>query len=106
MKKIFYFLPAIIFTLFYGLIGLLGSFKVISPIVALWLILFMVAGYLLSKRRLWGFLFGIIPGIHLIYMSTQETGQILNIERPTGVIVLLFYLLCGYIVFKNKHENR
>ncbi|MGL5254041.1 MAG: DUF4362 domain-containing protein, partial [Brevinema sp.] len=45
---------------------------------------------------------GVLPTIHLIYMSTQETGQVVNIELPLGIIVLLFYVLCGCFVYKRR----
>jgi len=45
---------------------------------------------------------GILPGIHWIYMGTQYTGQAIN-EMPIGIIVLIFYIICGSFVFyKNK----
>lgn len=99
MKKILFFIPAIIFTLFYGFLSII-DIGAISPIVIGWLALFIVAGVLLSRTVFGGSLLGIIPAIHLIYMSTQETGQVVNIELPLGIIVLLYYAICGYFVFK------
>lgn len=46
-----------------------------------------------------------LPGIHFIYMSTQDTGQILPIELPTGIIVIIFYLLCSGVVFCNIKKS-
>ncbi len=46
-----------------------------------------------------------IHAIHLIYMGTQETGQIIN-EMPIGIIVFIFYIICGsFIFYKNKKIN-
>ncbi|MGK0466522.1 MAG: hypothetical protein ACJAX4_001810, partial [Clostridium sp.] len=38
------------------------------------------------------------PAIHLIYKGTQDTGQIFN-EMPIGIIVLIFYVICGSFIF-------
>lgn len=101
VKKILFFIPAIIFALFYGFLAII-DIGAISPIVIGWLALFIVAGFLLSKSVFLGSLLGIFPAIHLIYMSTQETGQVLNIELPLGIIVLLFYIIFGYLVYKHR----
>lgn len=100
MKKILFFIPAIIFTIFYGWVALDGV-GAINPIVIVWLLLFWIAGVLLSKAMFWGGLFGVIPALYLIYMGTQETGQIIN-ETPIGVVVLLYYAVCIYYVYKKN----
>lgn len=100
MKKIVFFIPAILFTLLYGLIKL-GTGLSVLPIGYVWIVLFIISGTLLAKRLFWGGFFGMLPGIHFIYMSTQDTGQILPIELPTGIIVIIFYLLCSGAVFYN-----
>jgi len=55
-----------------------------------------------------GWIFGVLPGIHMMYMSTKDTGQVINIELPLGIIVVTFYLLCCSFVFytmrKRKHQ--
>ncbi len=40
--------------------------------------LFIISGFILNKNVFWGSLLGTLPAIHLIYMGTQETGQIIN----------------------------
>lgn len=47
-----------------------------------------------------GRFFGIVPGLQLILMSTQYTGQVMNIEGPLGIAVVAFFALCGIRVFK------
>lgn len=101
MKKIVFYIPAIIFTVLYGLLAI-GGIGAISPVVAVWLIFFLTSGILLSKDMFWGGLLGALPAIHLIYMGNQETGQIIN-EMPIGIIVLIFYIVCGsFIFYKGK----
>ncbi len=103
MKKIVFFIPTILFTLLYGLI-IMGTGLSVSPIVYVWIILFLISDMLLAKRLFWGGFFGMLPGIHFIYRSTQDTGQVLPIEWPAGIIVITFYLLCSSVVFyKEKH---
>jgi hypothetical protein len=100
MKKLLFYMPAIMFTLFYGIAALSG-FSAISPIVAVWLLLWFISGFLLNKSYFWGGLLGALPAIHLVYMGTQETGQIFS-ETPIGIVVLVFYVICGYLVYRKN----
>lgn len=103
MKKIAFFIPAIIFTIFYGGIIIGVNPSIVSPIIYPWIGLFIISGILLSKGLFWGGLLGVLPGIHLMYMSTKDTGQIIDIEFPMGSIVASFYLLCcGFVFYKSK----
>jgi len=103
MKKIIFYVPAIIFTILYGLVAI-SNIGVISSIVVIWLALFFISGFTLSKNISWGSLLGALPAIHLIYMGTQETGQVIN-EMPIGVIVLIFYITCGYFIRRNNKTS-
>lgn len=98
MYKIAFFIPAIIFTLFYGCVAL-GGIVGIHPIVFAWLLLFWITGILLSKTIFGGGLLGVIPAANFVYIGTQETGQIIN-EAPIGIVVLLYYAVCIYSVYK------
>ncbi|MFI3284400.1 MAG: hypothetical protein R3Y57_04890, partial [Erysipelotrichaceae bacterium] len=100
MKKIIFFVPAIIFTILYGVLAL-SEVNAISTMVIVWLILFWIAGTLLSKSMFWGGLMGIIPAVCFIYMGTQETGQIIS-ETPIGIVVLLYYAICAYCVYRKS----
>jgi len=103
MKKIVFYIPAIIFAVLYGVIAI-SNIGAISPIVIVWLALFFISGFILNKNVFWGSLLGALPAIHLIYMGTQETGQIVN-EMATGIIVLIFYIICGgFVFYKNKKK--
>lgn len=105
MKKLVFFIPAIIFTIFYTLAALLAM-GAIHPIVVLWLALLWIAGVFLSKSMSWGGLLGFIPGAYFIYLGMQETGQIFK-ETPLGVILLLYYTVCIiYCVCKNKTNKK
>lgn len=103
MKKLIFYIPAIIFTILYGVIAISEKGS-ISPIVLIWLALFYISGFILNKNIFWGSLLGALPAIHLIYMGTQETGQIFN-EIPIGIVVLIFYIICGYSVYRNNKKG-
>lgn len=106
MEKVVYYIPSIIFTVFYGLLVISGiGIGAISPVVAVWLVLFLISGILLSKNMFWGSLLGALPAIHLIYMGTQETGQTMS-ETPIGIIILIFYTICGgFVFYKSKKKS-
>lgn len=104
VKKVIYYIPAIIFSVLLGLIAISGSISIISSVAVVWLVLFLTSGILLSKNMFWGSLLGALPAIHMIYMGTQETGQIIN-EMPIGIIVLIFYIICaGFVFYKSRKK--
>lgn len=104
MKKLVFFIPAIVFTFFYGFAAL-TALGAIHPSVAVLLLLLWIAGVLLSKSVCWGGLFGVAPAVLFIYMGTQETGQIIN-ETPIGIVLLLYYAVCIYFVYRKNHAKR
>ncbi|WNF38882.1 hypothetical protein RJD24_10865 [Bacillaceae bacterium IKA-2] len=104
MKKIIFYIPAIIFAILYGVVAI-SNIGAISPIVVVWLALFFFSGFILNKNVFWGSLLGTLPAIHLIYMGTQETGQIIN-EIPIGIVILIFYIICGYFVYRNNKKSK
>ena len=101
MRKYIGYIPAILFTGFYLLVGLTGASMVMSMIL-IWLACFWISAFLLHKGLFWGGIFGLVPGLHMIYMGTQYTGQIINIEIPLGIVVLLFYVIFGFYLWKKK----
>ena len=99
-----YFIPAILFTVIFALVIIGGMAFSLSPLIFVWLGLFWSSGVLLSKGLFWGGCIGVLPGIHMIYMGTVNTGQIFN-ESPVGVVVVIFYLLCGCVVFYKTRKD-
>lgn len=102
MRKSIFYIPAIIFSILYGVLAII-DIGVISPIVVVWLALFFISGFILNKDVFWGSILGTLPAINLIYMGTQETGQIIN-EMPIGIVLLIFYIICGYFVYRNNNK--
>jgi len=104
LRKIVFYLPLIIFLVIYALGAMLiKDIKVCSPIILMWLVLFLMSGILLSRDVFWGSVFGVLPAIHIIYMGTQYTGQAIK-ETPVGIIVLVFYIIRGGSVFYNNKK--
>ena len=70
----------------------------------MWLLTAMmfVSAVIMSKNRWWGCLFGVSVGIKLIQMSMTDTGQVIDIERPVGIILCLFYTVCGILVYRKS----
>ena len=104
MKKTVFYIPAILFAVFYGWAANTFGIRSISPILFVWIALFLVCGFLLSKDKFWGGILGILPGIHLIYMiSTNFLYKFNNIQLFLGITILIFYIICsGFILYKEK----
>ena len=99
MKKIVFYMPIVLLAILYGWLAITFGIGSISPIIFVWIALFLVGSFLLNKDKFWGGIFGILPGIHLIYMSTKDTGQNINIELPLGISILIFYILYSIFIF-------
>ena len=95
MRKVLYFAPAIFGLVFYCLLAVFSGFGAIHPAVWLCIAMLFVSGVLLAKNKWFGCLPGILMGVLLIWISFQYTGQIIDIERPLGIGLILFYILCG-----------
>lgn len=104
MRKYIGYIPAILFTTFYLLVGLTGASFAMS-MVLVWLACFWISAFLLHKGLFWGGVFGLFPAIHMMYMGTQYTGQVINIEIPLGIAILLFYVIYGFYLWKKKDTN-
>jgi len=109
MRNILFYIPAIIFAVFLSWSIITFGFA-FSPVIFVWLGLFLASAIILSRGRFWGGFLGLLPGFHLIYMSIQDTGQAMNIELPLGVITLVIYLLFSCFVYLRKgklnNENK
>lgn len=101
MKKYIGYIPAVLFTAFYLMAGLTGAGLALSMIL-IWLACFWIAAFLLHKGLFWGGVFGLFPALHMIYMGTQYTGQVINIEIPLGLILLMFYVIFGFYLWKKR----
>ena len=103
MKKILYFLPAIVF----GLVYLLLTFEGQGPILWygwLFLALMIVSGILLAKNKWWAAIPGVCIGIFFIYSGLTNEYMILP-EWQVGIALVLYNIGCGVFAASNKKEN-
>ena len=104
-RRMLYFIPVLIFLIAYIAMLVLG-FGMVSIKEVIWLLLFLISGFLLSGDKFWGSIFGMIPAVIFIFMSTEHTGQVVNIELPLGIGLIIYYLICSFIVYKGNRKNR
>ena len=99
--KILFFVPFILFLIVY-LVMVVTGFGMISVKEAIYLVLFLTGGILLVRNNLLGSAFGIVPALIFIFISTQNTGQVVNIELPLGIILCAYFVGCGiWVTIKN-----
>lgn len=102
MKKRLFYLPAVISLLFYIFMGINFGFKSINYFVWVFVFVLFISAYFMNRNNYFASIGGIIVGIYLIYMSTIDTGQIIKMEMPLGIIFIIYYLVCGILIYKNK----
>ena len=101
-RQILYFIPFFFFIIIYLVAAVMGL-GIISVKEIIWLALFLASGFLLSKKKVWGSVFGMIPGGVFVWMSTVSTGQVVNIELPLGLIIIGFYLGCSIGIYRKGY---
>lgn len=104
-KQLLYFLPFILSIIIYLSATVMGL-GLISIKEIIWIALFLVSGFLLIKEKIWGCVFGMIPGIVFVWMSTVYTGQVINIELPLGLVIIGFFLGCGIGIYRKRYMQK
>ena len=99
-----FYIPAVCALLFYGGIALSGSIGSVAPAAWLFVALLFAAAFTMAKGKWWGCLFGVAVGAKLIQMSTVYTGQVIDIERPMGIALCAFYIICGIFVYRRRRR--
>lgn len=103
MRRFLYMMPAILVCMLYALLAILvGGIGGFQPIVLVYIGFPILAAVFLRKGKWWGCLFGIAMGAVLFYMSNQYNGQTIDIERPMGIIFIIYYFVMGLLCFKKK----
>ena len=95
MRNVLYFTPAIFGLVFYSLLAVFSGFGAIHPVVWFCIAMLFVSAVLLPQKKWFGCSPGILVGVILIWMSFQSTGQVIDIEMPLGIVLILFYILSG-----------
>ena len=103
MKKVLFYLPAIVYMT--AVIALNIILKTFSPLWYAWVILLWFGSFFLNKGKVWGGLLGLLPAVHILYMSTQNTGQIVS-EAPLGIITAVYVLGSMLIVWKKGSSKK
>lgn len=98
MKIVLFYFPAVIYAI--AVIALNIILKTFSPLWYAWVVLLWLGGFLLDKGKVWGGLFGLLPAAHILYMSTQTTGQTIS-EAPVGIVTALYVLVCMFVAWRN-----
>lgn len=98
MKKTLYFIPAILFAVFYLWLSIRASVGSIDwGFAVLFTSPFIIAGVVLAKRVFWGGFIGMLPAVYLISLGKHTY---LGIEFPLGIILFVYYAICSVIVYK------
>lgn len=97
MKKVLFYLPAVVYLI--AVIALNMILRTFSPLWYGWVLLLWLGGFFLSRGKVWGGLIGLLPAVHILYMSTQDTGQVVS-EAPLGIITAVYILVCMLIAWK------
>ena len=100
MKKILYYLPAIVFGLVYCLLLIEGQ----GPVLWhgwLFLVMMIISGILFSKGKWWGTIPGVALGIYFIYSGMTNEYAILP-EWQVGIILILYYIGCSVFAAPKK----
>lgn len=99
IRKIIYYLPSITFLIFIICMIYLLGIKSIEITAVFVVVLFIVAGFLLSKKHIIGGVIGILPSVYFIISGqNSKTG----LETPIGIFLSIYFLICMYIVYKEK----
>ena len=99
MRKVLFYLPAVVYSI--AVIALNLILKTYSPLWYVWVALLWFGGFLLNKGKVWGGLFGLLPAVHILYLSAQSTGQVIS-EAPLGVITGVYVLVCMFAAYKKN----
>lgn len=102
MKKMLYFVPAVLAFAFYIVLATVSGFGAINPLVWVFVALLFVSAIVMACGKWFGCVGGMIVAVVLIYMSTQCTGQAINIEMPLGIVLCIYYAVCGFFVWKKN----
>ena len=106
MKRFLYIMPAVLICMLYALLAALaGGISGFQPIAFVYIALPLLAGIFLRKGKWWGSFFGIAVGAVLLYMGSQHTGQVMNIERPMGLAFLVYYTIMGFICCRTNKKQ-
>lgn len=104
MKKLLYFVPAVLAMLLYAALGFMGGFGAIDPWVWFWIGILFLSALVLARNKWYGCVGGLAAGCLLLFMSTRYTGQVVSLERPLGILLCIYFLVCGIAVYRKTQR--
>lgn len=104
MRRFTGYIPAVLFTVFYLVVGFTGV-GFTMPMILWWICFFWISAFLLHKGFFLGGIFGLVPAVHMIYLGTKNNGQVIDIEIPLGIILILFYCIIGFYHYKKRNDE-
>jgi len=104
MRKHLFFLPVVLWTLLALFLESSGV-KASLMVWLLWLALLMAGGSLLQKRNILGGFLGMIPGLHMIYVSTCQAQQAFVAEGTIGILLVTFFLVSAITIFFSEKKT-
>lgn len=96
MRTVLYFVPAIFGLVFYCLLAVFSGLGAIHLAVWFCIAILFLSAVLMARKKWFGCIPGILVGVILIWKSFQSTGQVIDIEKPLGIALIVFYIFCGY----------
>lgn len=108
MKKALYFMPSILAFMFFVFIMLIlgrPTSQLDDYLISIGIFLiFFVSDWLLSKKKWYGCIPGILLGAYIIYDGSSYHGQIFD-ERSIGIVIVLYYLLVSALIYKKNKST-
>jgi len=105
MRKFTGYIPAILLTCFYLVMGFTGvSFS--APIIILCILGLWSSAFLLHKGFFWGGAFGLVAAIALMTEGALHSVGIINTDTIVGAVLALFYLIFGLYLWKRRDEPK
>lgn len=102
MKRLLFYIPAILGFLGYIAMGATLGFSSVSIWAWIDIVLLGIGGVILDCNKWYGSLAGIIVAAQLIILGMQENGQVLDIEIPVGIAIAIYYVVMAFVAKFNK----
>jgi len=103
IKKVFYFIPTLLFSTFKAIVSFVTGILVLNPITILIFILLVLAALLLMNKKYWGAILGIIAGCIFIQQAINQVEIIIG-EVAVGIIIIIIHIVLGFVVYKKGKE--
>ena len=98
--KLLYFLPALLYCGLVGTIGFDVGFGGFQPGAWVYVVLLILAAFLLGKKKWWGAVPGMLVGGIVIYLfETSRVHQHANVT-PLGAGIIAYFAAMGFICHK------